>query len=205
MNEKTRLLEGGGDEENRMRKEEEKSIHFSRAGLKTKLRPESVVLENLFGNQEGSKKFFVTILCVILIISSLGIIFHQQQQPSLSFLASPLGSTAPTSIASLPMNLTLRWGIAGLGRISDDFAVALWIAGANITAVAAGSLPHPKARALKFGERFGVLPSSCYGSYEELAADPDVDIVYIGNTNQLHSMTALLMIDRFKHVLVEKV
>jgi hypothetical protein len=148
----------------------------------------------------------VMILWIILIISFLGIMFHQQY-PSPQLLGSPLVSASTESVLDSPlsMNLTLRWGIAGLGRISDDFAVALSIAGANITAVAAGSLPHSKSRALKFGQRFGVLPSRCYGSYEELAADPEVDIVYIGNTNQLHSRTALLMIDRFKHVLVEKV
>jgi hypothetical protein len=101
--------------------------------------------------------------------------------------------------------LTLRWGIVGLGRISDDFAVALLIAGANLTAVAAGSLPHSKSRSITFGQKFGVLKERCYDNYEELAADPDVDIVYIGNTNQLHYHTALLMIDRSKHVLVEKV
>jgi predicted dehydrogenase len=32
-----------------------------------------------------------------------------------------------------------------------------------------------------------------------------VDIVYIGNTNQLHFKTALMMIEAGKHVLVEKV
>lgn len=47
--------------------------------------------------------------------------------------------------------------------------------------------------------------SSCYGSYEELAADTNVDIVYIGNTNQLHFETARMMINAGKHVLVEKV
>ena len=47
--------------------------------------------------------------------------------------------------------------------------------------------------------------SKCYGTYEELAADPNIDIVYIGNTNQLHYKTAMLMIEAGKHVLVEKV
>jgi hypothetical protein len=111
----------------------------------------------------------------------------------------------PSSQTHFGSNMTLRWGIVGLGRISSDFAVALYIAGANLTAVAAGSLPHSQQRAIEFGEKFNVPKSKCYGTYEELAADPEVDIVYIGNTNQLHYNTALLMMDRGKHVLVEKV
>ena len=66
-------------------------------------------------------------------------------------------------------------------------------------------MPDSKNRAVEFGQKFGLPKSKCYGTYEELASDTNVDIVYIGNTNQLHYSTALLMIDAGKHVLVEKV
>ena len=74
--------------------------------------------------------------------------------------------------------------------------------GANISAVAAGSLPYPSLRARSFAKTFSV--PNAYGSYAELAQDPDVDIVYIGATNQLHYNIAMVMMAAGKHVLVEK-
>lgn len=43
-----------------------------------------------------------------------------------------------------------------------------------------------------------------YGSYAELAADPDVDIVYIGTVHNFHCEHSLMMIASGKHVLCEK-
>jgi hypothetical protein len=46
------------------------------------------------------------------------------------------GSNANIDTLSTPqLTADLRWGIAGLGRISSDFAVALQISGANLAAV----------------------------------------------------------------------
>ena len=40
--------------------------------------------------------------------------------------------------------------------------------------------------------------------YEELAMDPDVDIVYVSNIHPAHRDTSILMMDHGKHVLCEK-
>lgn len=97
---------------------------------------------------------------------------------------------------------SLRWGILGLGRIARDFTTALLVSGSNVTAVAAGSLPRRKHRAEVFAQTYSI--QNYYGSYEELAADPDVDIVYIATTNQLHAENTLLMLRAGKNVVVEK-
>ncbi len=96
----------------------------------------------------------------------------------------------------------LRWGILGLGRIARDFTTALKMTGANVTAVAAGSLPESHKRARAFAQTFHI--ANHYGSYEELAADRNVDIVYIATTNNLHYNNTLLMLQAGKNVLVEK-
>jgi len=114
-----------------------------------------------------------------------------------------------TSTVRLPGQITirtdqdsLRWGILGLGRIAHDFATALKMVGANVTAVAAGSLPHARDRARQFALIYQVPRH--YGTYQELANDPNVDIVYIATTNQLHCNNTLLMLRHGKNVLVEK-
>lgn len=40
--------------------------------------------------------------------------------------------------------------------------------------------------------------------YEELAQDPDVDIVYVSNLHPAHRDTSILMLEHGKHVLCEK-
>lgn len=42
------------------------------------------------------------------------------------------------------------------------------------------------------------------GSYEELAKDSEVDIVYVSNLHPAHKDTTILMLDHGKHVLCEK-
>jgi predicted dehydrogenase len=96
----------------------------------------------------------------------------------------------------------LRWGVLGLGRIAQDFTAALILTGANVTAVAAGSLPNASLRAKHFAERYNV-PTS-YGTYQEMAQDPNVDIVYIATINTLHYEPAKQMLQAGKNVLLEK-
>ena len=96
----------------------------------------------------------------------------------------------------------LKWGIAGLGRISHDFCAVLIATGANVTAVSAGTLPYSWERAETFAQRFEISVS--YGTYEDLAKDPNVDIVYIGTTTNLHYMITIMMLNAGKHVIVER-
>jgi predicted dehydrogenase len=43
-----------------------------------------------------------------------------------------------------------------------------------------------------------------HGSYEALAADPDVDVIYVSTPHPFHAEGALLALEHGKHVLVEK-
>jgi predicted dehydrogenase len=67
-------------------------------------------------------------------------------------------------------------------------------------AVAVGS--RSLERAQQFATKHGI--DRAYGSYEQLVADPDVDILYIGSPHSEHREHALLAIAAGKHVLIEK-
>lgn len=93
----------------------------------------------------------------------------------------------------------IRWGILGPGRISREFAAGLREAdGAKLVAI--GSRDRDRARA--FADEFGA--SRGHGSYEALAADPDVDAVYVGTPHSAHEPHTLLCLAGGKHVLCEK-
>jgi len=97
------------------------------------------------------------------------------------------------------MSKTVRWGILGTGRIARDFATALRATpGASIAAVA--SREHATAAA--FANDFDI--PLALGSYDGLAACPDVDLVYIGTPHALHADNALAMLAGGKGVLCEK-
>ena len=90
-------------------------------------------------------------------------------------------------------------GILGAGRIARKFAQDIkYVKGAKLYAVGARTIEGAK----QFGEEFGV--SNCYGSYEELAKDEKVDIIYISTPNSLHKEHALLCLNHKKAVLCEK-
>jgi predicted dehydrogenase len=97
------------------------------------------------------------------------------------------------------MKKIIRWGILGPGRISRTFAAGLSEAeGAELAAVGSRSAE----RAGAFAAEFGCARS--WGSYEELAADPEVDAVYVGTPHTCHEQNVLLCLGAGKHVLVEK-
>ncbi|XP_065214119.1 trans-1,2-dihydrobenzene-1,2-diol dehydrogenase-like [Planococcus citri] len=97
--------------------------------------------------------------------------------------------------------MALKWGIVSAGQISNDFAAALTLASENehqIVAVAARS----KQRAEEFAKKFNI--PRAYGSYKELAEDPDVDVAYVGVFHPEHLRISELMMEHKKHVLCEK-
>ncbi|XP_077419655.1 trans-1,2-dihydrobenzene-1,2-diol dehydrogenase-like isoform X2 [Vanacampus margaritifer] len=97
--------------------------------------------------------------------------------------------------------MATRWGICGAGKISHDFAVALKTLPPEdhqVVAVAARNLE----RAQEFGKKHGI-PAS-YDSYEELAQDPNIDVVYVGVIHPFHLKSCLLFMDAQKNVLCEK-
>jgi predicted dehydrogenase len=94
---------------------------------------------------------------------------------------------------------SIRWGILGAGGIAATVAPDIAsTAGNEVVAVAA----RDAARAAGFAGRFAIARS--YGSYAELVADPDVDVVYIATTHAQHHDNALLALRAGKPVLVEK-
>ena len=93
----------------------------------------------------------------------------------------------------------LRWGVLGPGGIAASFVAALQ-AGTQQQVVAAGSRDLDRARS--FTDRFGI--ARAHGSYEDLVADPDVDVVYVASPHSGHREHARLALAAGKHVLVEK-
>ncbi|OXM70334.1 Gfo/Idh/MocA family protein [Amycolatopsis vastitatis] len=93
----------------------------------------------------------------------------------------------------------LRWGIMGTGLIAGAFAEDLKLTDSGVV-TAVGS------RAAESAERFADqhrVPTR-HGSYEALANDPDVDIVYVATPHPLHHGNARLALEAGKPVLVEK-
>nr|XP_020648328.1 trans-1,2-dihydrobenzene-1,2-diol dehydrogenase-like [Pogona vitticeps] len=94
-----------------------------------------------------------------------------------------------------------RWGMCSAGKISHDFIVAVKTLPPEdhkVVSIAARDL----SRAQEYAKNHGI--SKAYGSYEELAQDPDVDVVYVGVIHPYHLPVTLLFILAGKHVLCEK-
>ncbi|NLN92838.1 MAG: Gfo/Idh/MocA family oxidoreductase [Candidatus Hydrogenedens sp.] len=93
----------------------------------------------------------------------------------------------------------IRWGIIGTGTIARKFAEGLAFArGAELRAV--GSRTRDTAEA--FGERYQI--PNRHESYESLAADPEVDVVYIATPHPWHKENSMLCLRAGKAVLCEK-
>lgn len=92
----------------------------------------------------------------------------------------------------------VRWGI-GTGRIAGLFAQGLAVV-PEAQLVAVGSRTQEAAEA--FGERFDVARR--HGSYAALAADPEVDVIYVATPHPLHHDNTLLCLRAGKAVLCEK-
>lgn len=103
----------------------------------------------------------------------------------------------------------LRWGIIATGQISSWFVRDLSLSRQDAKAIhiiqAIGTSTEQKG--LKFVETYiphVSPPPKVYASYEEVYADPHVDIIYIGTPNALHKQNCLDAIKHGKHVLCEK-
>ncbi|WP_147822373.1 Gfo/Idh/MocA family protein [Salidesulfovibrio onnuriiensis] len=94
----------------------------------------------------------------------------------------------------------IRWGIAGLGNIAHRFAGDLvhHAENAKLAAVAA----RDGKRAQEFAAQHGCEIS--HGSYEALALDNTIDIVYVAVIHPFHRQLVELFLRHGKHVLVEK-
>ena len=94
---------------------------------------------------------------------------------------------------------SLRWAVIGTGWIADRFVSSLQQHSSQ-RVVAVGSRTQDSARSFADQHRI----AAAYGSYEELIADTDVDVVYIATPHNAHLPVALLSLGAGKHTLVEK-
>lgn len=93
----------------------------------------------------------------------------------------------------------IRWGILGCGKIANKFAADLrLVKDAELVAIASR---NPKKIAA-FTAEFAV--PLVFHTYEELAASPDVDVIYVATPHGFHRDHTLLCLQQKKAVLCEK-
>jgi predicted dehydrogenase len=97
------------------------------------------------------------------------------------------------------MEKRYKWGILAPGKMSAKFTRGLQLLD-NVELYAVGS--RDINRASKFAAEFGF--KKAYGSYEELAADSEVDIIYVASPHSYHYEHTMLCLKNKKAVVVEK-
>lgn len=86
-----------------------------------------------------------------------------------------------------------------MGKIAHKFAHDLSLVGdASLHAVASRDIDKAKVFAKNYEAQ------KHYGSYEELAKDPDIDVVYIATPHPFHFEITMMCLDHGKAVLCEK-
>jgi predicted dehydrogenase len=92
-----------------------------------------------------------------------------------------------------------KWGILGAGLMSAKFSAGLRLLhNAELYSVGSRDLRRAELFAKENGYR------KFYGSYEEFASDPDLDIVYIATPHSSHYENTLLCLSKGKSVICEK-
>ena len=92
-----------------------------------------------------------------------------------------------------------KWGILAPGKMSAKFTKGLKLfENAELYAVGSRDL----LRAKQFAEEYGF--KKYFGSYEELAADSELEVVYIASPHSHHHEHTLLCLKNNKHVICEK-
>lgn len=95
--------------------------------------------------------------------------------------------------------IKIRWGVLGLGNIAKKFASDLkFVEGAELLAVGSRDIDKAKSFAKEFSA------ARAYGSYEELAADPHIDVIYIATPHSHHHDNVMLCLEHSKAILCEK-
>lgn len=93
----------------------------------------------------------------------------------------------------------VRWGICGTGRIAEKMVGQLAeIDDAEVVSVAS----RTESRASEFANEHGIARS--HDSYEGLAADGAVEVVYVATTQEGHHDTVVMMLEGGRSVLCEK-
>ncbi|HMJ70958.1 MAG TPA: Gfo/Idh/MocA family oxidoreductase [Cyclobacteriaceae bacterium] len=94
---------------------------------------------------------------------------------------------------------TYNYGIIGPGRIANSFCKALQRSErVKIHGVASRDI----SRAKDFAKQFGAPKT--YSSYEAIAKDPDIDVIYIATPHAFHAEQVLICLRNKKPVVCEK-
>jgi len=130
--------------------------------------------------------------------NSLPVAAHKPKIAFLTLTIVARDRNCPDS-EDIPMEQNIRWGILGTGGIAKKFALGLEsVPDATLTAV--GSRSPDKAET--FARQFNI--PHAHPTYEDLAGDPDVDVIYIATPHPFHMDNTLLCISGQKAVLCEK-
>ncbi len=97
------------------------------------------------------------------------------------------------------MKTKIKWGIIGLGKIAHKFAHDLKL---SENAILQGVASRQVEKAKAFSEHYHSL--AYYDSYEALAKDPNIDVVYVATPHPLHFENTMMCLQHGKHVLCEK-
>lgn len=93
----------------------------------------------------------------------------------------------------------INWGILAPGHIAHKFASDLKVTpGANLMAVGSRDINRSK----EFAKQFGA--DKAFGSYEDLAKAPEIDVIYIASPHTSHFEHTMLCLENGKNVLCEK-
>lgn len=93
----------------------------------------------------------------------------------------------------------IKWGILGTGKIAKKFAQGLaTLSDAELYAVGSRSITTANA----FADEYQV--SNAHASYEALAQNPEVEVIYVATPHPYHVANATMCLEAGKAVLCEK-
>lgn len=96
-------------------------------------------------------------------------------------------------------NRILNWGLLSTARINRGLIPAIRTSQrSSLSAVASRNLE----KALGYAHKNNI--PKCFGSYEALLNDPEIDVIYNSLPNHLHAEWTIKALQSGKHVLVEK-
>src|SRR5918992_997431 len=93
----------------------------------------------------------------------------------------------------------VRWGLLSTAAINDEVIGPLQ---QSDTSELLGVASRDAGKAAAYAADRGI--SRSYGSYEELLADEDIEVVYVPLPNRLHAQWTRAALEAGKHVLCEK-
>jgi predicted dehydrogenase len=94
----------------------------------------------------------------------------------------------------------VRWGILSTSNFAQLKVIPALMKCERVEVVAIAS--RDQARACEVAGRFGI--PKAYGSYEELLADPEIEVIYNPAPNHLHVPWSIKALEAGKHTLCEK-